>query len=424
MLKDNAFIKVLKIGPFRNLWLSQLLSQVFLNLLFFSLMIRIYDLTHSNSAVSLMVLIITIPNILLAALAGVLVDRGERKVVMFLSHFLRVFIVLAFLLSTETLGWLYILMLLISTITQFFFPAEAATIHELVTNKKLLLTANSLFTVTFFISVIVGNVLAGPFLTLFGTQITFLLVAGAFLLAAFFTAQLPGITIRDWLRKLIKTGLTKKWEETLGTWKGASLFSDLLTGLDHIYKTAAVKRAILVIGASQITIGSLGTIAPGFADTVLHIATVNISIYIMAPAALGMILGAVCLGQFLRRTSRDSLIRNGLMVLAVGVLSYSVVDIIARFTHLPLFVVSVIILVLLGAANSFLDVPSNTTIQENTPEEVRSRVYGVVNTIVGLGAIVPIVLSGVFADIIGVRAVMIIIGVALGVFMLKARLVD
>jgi MFS family permease len=131
-------------------------------------MIRIYEITHSNSAVSVMVILTTLPNIFLGALAGVLVDRWGRKPVMFFSHFLRVFGVLAFLISAETLGWLYALVFLISIITQFFFPAEAGTIYQLVKDKKLLLTANSLFSLTFFASVILGNVLAGPFLLLFG----------------------------------------------------------------------------------------------------------------------------------------------------------------------------------------------------------------------------------------------------------------
>ncbi|MBI3888065.1 MFS transporter, partial [Candidatus Microgenomates bacterium] len=186
-----AFIEVLKIKAFRNLWLSQLFSQVFLNVLFFSLIIRVYEVTHSNAAVSILVFLQTIPNILVGAVAGVLVDRWGRKKVMFLSHFLRFFVVLGFLFSSESVGWVYILVLLISVITQFFFPAEAGTIYQVVKERKLLLTANSLFSVTFFASVIAGNVLAGPFLLIFGHVTTFIIVSLAFLMASVFTSQLP-----------------------------------------------------------------------------------------------------------------------------------------------------------------------------------------------------------------------------------------
>ena len=145
---ENPFIPVLKIADFRNLWLSQVFSQVFLNVLFFTLMIRVFELTKSNTAVSVVVLTTTIPNMIFGAIAGVLVDRWDRKIVMFLSHFLRIFAVLAFLLSSESIVWLYVLSALIAFISQFFFPAEAAMIGVVVKDKKKLLTATNLFPIS------------------------------------------------------------------------------------------------------------------------------------------------------------------------------------------------------------------------------------------------------------------------------------
>ena len=381
-----AFLQVLKIKDFRNLWLSQLLSQVFLNLLFFSVMLRIYELTRSNSAVAIVVFLTTIPNIFLGAIAGVLVDRWGRKPVMFFSHFLRAFAVLAVLLSAETIGWLYTLIFLISIITQFFFPAEAGMIYKVVKDDKLLLTANSLFSVTFFASVILGNVLAGPFLMLFGPHWTFLIVAAAFLLASFFTSQLPGNG---------HLGLSP-----------TNIFSDFMVGLDYLYHTPVVRRGIMLLGSSQITIGILGVIAPGFADKVLHLPVTSVSLLVMAPAASGMAVGALILGQFLRRAPREHLIRIGFVCAAVFLIIFALVD------KLGLIFVAPILLVL-GASNAFLDIPVNTMIQENTPEPVRSRVYGVISSVIGLAGVVPIIMSGALADVIGVRYVMLGTGIIL-----------
>ncbi|MCL4397452.1 MFS transporter [Patescibacteria group bacterium] len=405
-LKNITFFQVLKIDAFRNLWLSQLLSQVFLNLLFFSLMIRIYEITRSNSAVSVVVLLVTIPNIFLGALAGVLVDHWGRKPVMFFSHFLRVLAVLAFLVSAETIGWLYSLVFLISIITQFFFPAEAGTIHEVVKDQKLLLTANSLFSVTFFASVIVGNVLAGPFLQLFGPQWTFMVVAMAFLVASVFTSRLPGKPV---------------WEftQTHRELDFAKLFSDFLVGLDYLYHNPVVRRGIYLLGASQITIGILGVIAPGFADQVLHLPVTDVSLLVMAPAAAGMVLGAVSIGQFMGGFKRENLIQGGFLAAALVLIIYSLVDKLAGPTGLPVIPISLVILLTLGFTNAFLDIPVNTLIQENTPPEIRSRVYGVVSSVIGLAGVVPIVLSGALADVIGVRFVMMFTGIILLILAIK-----
>lgn len=369
-------------------------------------MLRVYELTRSNSAVSFIVLLVTIPNIVLGALAGVVVDRSEKKVVMFFSHFLRVFAVLAFLISPETLGWIYFLVFTASVITQFFYPAEAATIPQFVADKKLLLTANSLFTLTFLTSVVLGNVLAGPFLKFFGASFTFILIASAFLLASFFTARLPGKSIWVWLSENIHGEFFSHFSLN-GRQKYARLLSDFLHGLDYIYKNKVVLRAISVNAVSQVMVGILGSVTPGFADRILRLPVADVSLVIMAPAVLGMVLGSFLVGQLFRQVPRENLTASGSLILPLFLLLFSLVDVFSHFFQIPTLPTAVLLLALLGGANAFLVVPANTIIQEHTPERLRSRVFGVLGTVAGLGGIVPIALAGIFADIVGVRLVMI-----------------
>ncbi len=405
-----AIFKVLGIKPFRNLWLSQVISQVALNLLIFSLVLRVYEFSHSNTAVSLMVLMTIIPNILFGALAGVLIDRSERKIVMFFAHFLRIFAVLAFLISPESLVWIYVLTVIINIITQFFFPAEAASIHEVVKDKGLLLTANGLFSLTFFASVIVGNVLAGPALQLIGMDATLVLTAVAFGVAALFTAQLPGSRVfsvfwsRWWRRPVLKVSGKKE-----------DFLANFMEGLDHIYKSKIVRRGILIMATGQVLVGILASVAPGFADNILHVPVANVSALIMAPAALGMISGAIIVGQFLRDTELEKLIKTGITFAAVLLITFSQVDRIGVAFHVPIAIVVVLVMFVLGVSNALLDVPVNTLVQDNTPLVIRSRIYGVISSIIGVVAIVPIILAGAVADVFGVRTVIIV--VALLVFL-------
>ena len=67
----------------------------------------------------------------------------------------------------------------------------------------------------------------------------------------------------------------------------------------------------------------------------------------------------------------------------------------------------------LGFANALVFVPSNTILQERTGEEFRGKIYGFLNTSIGLFSLVPIMVVGGLSDIIGVGSVLTGIGIIL-----------
>lgn len=409
--EDNPFISVLKIADFRNLWLSQVFSQVFLNVLFFTLMIRVFELTKSNTAVSIVVLTTTVPNMILGAIAGVLVDRWDRKIVMFMSHFLRALAVLAFLLSSESIIWLYVLASLISFVSQFFFPAEAAMIGVVVSDKKKLLTATSLFSLTFFSSVILGNILAGPSVLLIGYEWTFVLVAIAFSVAAVFTSRVPGMSVLQFIKEKKYLFSLHRIEKKANS--GLSLFHDFLEGLDYIYRNKHIKSAVILMAVAQVIVGTLGAIAPGIATSILHLGASQVSLLVMAPAAVGMVIGAVLLGHFFSKKRKSQLVKVGIFSVSIILMLYSLVGWFADFFNLPIILLSLVILVVLGIFNAFFDIPVNTIIQEGTSEEVRSRVYGVIAMLMGGAGVLPILAVGAVADLFGVKTVVLLLGAVL-----------
>ena len=72
-----------------------------------------------------------------------------------------------------------------------------------------------------------------------------------------------------------------------------------------------------------------------------------------------------------------------------------------------------VIAFLLGFSNAFVFVPSNTILQEKTADEVRGKVYGVLNTIVGIFSLLPLLIVGGLSDILGVTTVLVGIGICL-----------
>jgi MFS family permease len=80
--------------------------------------------------------------------------------------------------------------------------------------------------------------------------------------------------------------------------------------------------------------------------------------------------------------------------------------------------IMIVLAFLIGIANAFVFVSANTVLQEKTTDEVRGKIYGFLNSIVGILSLLPIILAGGLADLVGVGVV--ITGIGLGLLLLGA----
>jgi len=124
--------------PVPALWLSQLATQVGGNMVVFGLTVIIHDATGSSSAVALLLLTFLVPAVLFSAVAGVYVDRIDRRVVLLVTNVLRAAAYGAMFVFQDNLAVLYLLNFVVATVTVFFAPAEAAMIPSLVPRQLLL----------------------------------------------------------------------------------------------------------------------------------------------------------------------------------------------------------------------------------------------------------------------------------------------
>lgn len=383
---------LLKNSSFRSLWLAQLFSQIGINLLTFILAIQTYNLTGKNTAVSLLTLSFIVPQALFGSLAGVIVERYDKKSVLFITNFSRALVVLLFLLTGETVFFIYFLAVLISLITQFFVPAEAPIIPTLVP-KKDLVTANGVFMMTIFVTMLGGGLLAGPLLSMFGLNLTIIFVFLVYLLASYNITQLPKQT-------------TTPDQKTK-----SSLIKEFIDGKNYVLGHPKIMLAIGLLVGSQTIIATLSTLLPGFADKVLKIKVNDASVFLLGPAIFGIVLGALVISKLKIRPSK--IIPVGVMGAGAGMFFLGIV---------PNLISAQIILFLMGFFNALVDVSCNTILQSGTGEEVRSRVYGVLTAMGGLVFILPVLLSGTLSDLFGVSRVFNVFGLLiLIVFTLKIR---
>jgi len=144
------------------------------------------------------------------------------------------------------------------------------------------------------------------------------------------------------------------------------------------------------------------------------------------PLGIGIVAGVLLLGRFDRLFVRRRLIEGGLLSLGVllGILAFAgqitrflqgveartsaVVDLSSLISMLS---VVIVIAFLAGIAYAFVLIPAQTQLQEELPEDVRGRVFGVLNTLVSVASFVPIIIAGPIADFIGTQVVIFAVGV-------------
>src|SRR6266705_1880955 len=162
---QRGFHTLFKNRHFLLLWLAQLISMTILNASNFAIIILIQEITHSTTLIGLAIICFSIPAVIIGAPAGVFVDHRNKRRILFYSNCLRAIatfgFVISLLINRQELITIYLLTFLISSIGQFFAPAEGASIPLLVDEEELT-PALSLFSITFILSQALGFILLAP----------------------------------------------------------------------------------------------------------------------------------------------------------------------------------------------------------------------------------------------------------------------
>lgn len=383
--------------------MAQITSQIGLNALYFVLTLQIYNLTKSNTAVSLMILAFTIPSIFFGYLGGVYVDQLSLKKVLVITNLVRAAIILFLSIFIGHSVVLFILVFLLAFATVFFIPAEGSAIPALV-NEDLLLSANSLFSLTLQLSLIIGFLFGGIALNIFGEKTTIFVIFILFIVSLVLNLFLPS-NIR-----------APKAEREGG------FFSNFIKGLVVVFRNKHARDAIFFLTLTTTVVFILASIGPGYVDRVLQLDIKYSSALVIAPAVVGMAVGSVILSNFGGKIKSRVFINAGLLGFGLTFLMLALLggdNLAFRVRLLSLFSIF-----LLGVENALITIPVTTDFQKNTPEEFRGRAYGLLSTFISGISALPVLLSGAIGDIFGVRTVLSTLGVIVlgfGLYRLRAK---
>jgi hypothetical protein len=177
---------------FRRLWYGQVVSQLgdwFDSIALFALLLR---LTGSGQAVGALMVAQFLPAALVGPLAGVIVDRLPRKLVMIIANLGSAALVLLFLLVRDAsqIWIIYVVTVLKMSLVSFFDPARTA-ITPNVTSRDELIAANAISGATWSAMLAIGAALGGLVAGTLGTDAAFVIDAASFVLAALFIWAVP-----------------------------------------------------------------------------------------------------------------------------------------------------------------------------------------------------------------------------------------
>jgi MFS family permease len=219
------------------LWLGQLISNLGDTLHYIALVVWVYQRTGSGFAVAGAVLFEVVPIIVMAPVAGVVIDRLPRQAVLVISDLVRAMLVLALLLTTE-LWQIYTIIALLTAAGAFFSPAVNATLPTLLAAEDLL-AANSISWSTGRLVQILGAALAAGVIAAVGAEAAFSFNAATFLVSALLLLLLPVPPGRD---------------VPAQGWQGFML--DALAGFEFARQDRFVSRLVMVQTLASFSVGA------------------------------------------------------------------------------------------------------------------------------------------------------------------------
>ena len=393
MLVDYKTLFVNTKFPF--LWLSQILSQLTINIMNFLLLIKIFNETGSSIATSFLWISYALPAVVIGPFAAASVDLLDRKKVMLITNLLQSLTLLFYAFFFE--GKLFLLfgvVITYSLFNQFYIPAESASLPTLV-KKESLAFANGLFFLTQQISVIIGFGVAGTINSLIGFKNSIIISSFFIFLAFIFVNFLPKMKPNVLMPPELDKAVIK-------------FFSRIKEGYDFIKKNKNVLVPFLLLMGIHVSLSIIIVNVPVLATDLFKIDVNSAGLFIVVPAGFGALVSAVSVPKLLKKGWRKKKVIDVSLFLLILIFFYYTF-ILPEF-QTPFKIFSILATFLAGISYVGILIPSQTFLQEVTPGGLRGRVFGNYWFLVTVATIFPVIFSGAVSELLGIRYLLVLLG--------------
>lgn len=376
----SSYASVVRSRSYFPLWLAQLLSSFGDTLHYIALVVLVFDLTGRGLAVAALVAAEVVPVLLLGPIAGVIIDRFSGKGVLILADMLRAALTLS-LVWPQGAWHAYLVAAGLAAGNTFFNPTVQAVIPAL-TSEEQRLAANSVAWSTGRLVQILASAFAGGLIAFTGTGAAFTLNAVTFLASAALVATLRIPAHAGQLGAATKRGLV-------------TYLGDARDGFRYALRDTFVSRLLLVQALASLATGATSAMLVVLSQRHLG----------LPPSGFAWLIGAIGAGALLGPLIPNTLARDyrDARWLFVPYVVRGLGDVLlAVFTPLP---VALLILFVYGLNTSTGIVVFNSTVQGAVREDVRGRVFTLLDVTWSAMRLLSLGLGGLLVDTAGIRAV-------------------
>jgi MFS family permease len=346
-----SMFAVFRKRDFSLLWTAQLISTAGSALTDLAAGIYVFRVTNSAFAVGLTLMVTAIPSLIVGLLAGVYVDRHDRKKILIWTCLVQAVIVglLAVVIGIDAIALvgLYALLLLNAGIKQFFDPAHDSLIPEIASDEELA-AANSFLSIAAFGSTAIGFAGAG-ILASIDLRLAFVIDALSFVVCAVlisFMGRYPMPTPDD--------------DATVGV-----IVANLKSGLGTLFGTPVLRSLFLVGALMFFSFGLWNVLLLPMSLRELDATEFEYGLQ-EALTSVGFVIGSFFMARFSDKLPETIWIALGLVAMGICGIAYAGANSVT---------VAIVLVTISGFFNSPTAVARSVLLQRNTPRDMRGRVF-------------------------------------------------
>jgi MFS family permease len=364
------------------MWLAQLVSTAGSSLTDLAAGIYVYQQTNSAFLVGVTLMVTAIPSLIVGLIAGVFVDRYDRRSVMLASNIGQAIVVsiIPFLIGVDV-ALLFVALLVNAGVKQFFDPAYEALIPEIASDEELT-AANAFLQIASFGSTAIGFAAAGLIASAYSISWAFWIDALTFVFSA---VCIYFIRVRS------------RPEGADDETSVAVVVTNLKLGINAIVDTPMLRNLFLLGAPVFFSFGLWNVLLLPMAIRELGATEFEYGVQ-EALTSVGFVAGSLFMAKYAGR------LQTGLWVF-IGTLGMGISGVFYGLS--PTIAVGIVFVMLSGFFNSPSAVARQTLLQRNTPRELRGRVFSALFVMRDVIFLVGMAGAGL-ADIVDVRVMIIL----------------